>query len=116
MIHSWKIPGKTPSLNSLLSWHWTKRGRESRSWFLKVIALCGQRKERQDRKCVIGFLSYRPKLIDTDNLIGGIKALRDSFVKAGWLHDDSPQWCEAVYAQELCKKGQEHTLVEIKEL
>ncbi len=40
------------------------------------------------------------KLYDDDNLAGACKALRDGIVDAGWLVNDSPQWCTATYGQE----------------
>jgi Holliday junction resolvase RusA-like endonuclease len=36
---------------------------------------------------------------DRDNLVGGMKPIRDALTKAGLLVDDAEKWCQAHYGQ-----------------
>jgi hypothetical protein len=66
-------------------------------WWRKMIVFMGQTKPTG--KMRVTFTSFRRNLLDSDNLVGGIKSIRDCLVKLGWLVDDSPQHCEFVYCQ-----------------
>jgi hypothetical protein len=59
----------------------------------------------------VTFTCYRGRLIDSDNLVTGLKALRDSLVVARLIEDDSPKWAEFTYSQE--KRGKTLARTEI---
>lgn len=59
------------------------------------------RVKRVEIKVKVTIISYRFKLMDTQSLYGGgSKGLLDTFVRFGWLYDDSPKWCELKIEQE----------------
>ena len=51
------------------------------------------------------FTSYRSRTLDTDNLSGGLKYLRDALKDMRLIHDDSPKWLDAEYRQEIDSKN-----------
>lgn len=56
---------------------------------------------RTKRKVKILIVSYRKMLVDCQSLYGGSsKGLVDVLVRMGWLHDDSPDWCDPKIEQE----------------
>ncbi len=58
--------------------------------------------------------SYRSKLLDITNLIGGSKGLIDSLVELGLLRDDCPEFANFAFRQEKCKRDDERTVIEIE--
>ncbi len=107
--------GRSPSLNQTLKSHWAVRLKDGRKWFHAVIAAAGFKKPQEERFIILTLTSYRCKLLDTDNLAGGMKSIRDAIVRAGYMKDDSPAHCTVNYHQELCKKGQERVHVQIQD-
>lgn len=107
--------GRSPSLNQLLGMHWAVRLKSERKWFHAIIATAGFKKPPETRFIILTLTSYRVKLLDVDNLIGGMKKLLDAIVRAGYMKDDSPEHCTVNYHQELCKKGQERVHVQIQD-
>ncbi len=115
MIKTFDLIGRSPSLNQLLTMHWSKRLKHNRQWFHAVIATAGFKKPPEERFILLTLTSYRLKLLDLDNLIGGLKGCVDSIVRAGLMKDDSPEHCTINYHQEKCKKGQERVHVQIQD-
>jgi hypothetical protein len=59
--------------------------------------VCGE--PHGDRKFKVKFTCYRKRLLDDDNLRGGLKPVRDCLILAGFLKDDSPKWGVFEYEQ-----------------
>ncbi len=114
MRKSFTIPGKILSLNRLFSLHWSKRSKHNKEWFRKVVAIAGIYKGLPLR-AVLSLRVHLNRRLDTDNMIGGCKALKDAIVSAGWMRDDSDKWCEVVYFQVKCPKGQERVDVYVQD-
>ena len=53
--------------------------------------------------------SYRSRLCDFANLVGGAKAIPDCLIQLGWLRDDAPQWLTATYEQTVVAAAQART-------
>jgi len=51
------------------------------------------------------FTSYRSRRLDSDNLSGGLKYLRDTLKDVRLIYDDSPRWLKAEYRQEIDSKS-----------
>jgi len=87
------LPIVTPSLNELLRMHWAEKTRLRKIYEAHlrgsiygigmeiVPALKGKK-----RKAII--TSYRPRRIDTDNYIGGLKILIDAMRDVCLIYDD----------------------------
>jgi hypothetical protein len=61
---------------------------------------------RTARRVQIIITSYRSRLVDQQSLYGGsAKGLVDILVRTGWVHDDSPDWCDLRITQEKVLQG-----------
>lgn len=69
--------------------HWAARHRRHKAQRFAVLAVLGPRSRRPPLPCVVTLTRKGPRKLDTDNLAGGFKAVRDAV--AEWLGvDDSP--------------------------
>lgn len=56
---------------------------------------------RAEKKVRVTIFSLRQRKIDRQSLFGGsAKGLLDVLVRLGWVHDDTPDWCELYMGQE----------------
>lgn len=112
----------TPSGNELLRMHFRARKREQnvfaalllgqiRQWeHINDFAGNGTIKATGKRKVTITRVGKR--MLDVDNGFSGCKALLDEIRKFGLLIDDSPEFCDLVFAQEKLPKGLDpHTVI-----
>ena len=89
----------TPSNNVLIRMHYRARKRLKESYMWELLAAMNENGINQvnvvpgDRKKLM-IISYRKKLLDPDNLTGGLKVLIDSLVDMRLIHDDSPKYLE----------------------
>jgi hypothetical protein len=72
-------------------------------------------KERPDHKVRLVVTSYRNRLLDYGNLVGGCKAIPDCLIRLGYLHDDAPKWLDCEYRQTQVPRGAERTVIVIDE-
>jgi len=89
------IPRITPSLNKLLAMHWTERHKLLRTWNWEVKAAMREtyKEIRFDHpKRRVKIISYRKKICDEDNFIGGLKPLIDALILNHLLVDDSDKF------------------------
>ncbi len=105
---------RVPSQNRSTYSHWTTYAKERDIWYALLRARL-KPKDPPDCKMYVSIVSYRTRLLDYGNLVGGCKALLDGMVRLGHLKDDAPKWLECLYRQELVKKSDERTEIEIKE-
>jgi hypothetical protein len=56
--------------------------------------------------------SYRTRLVDYANLVGGAKPIPDALIRLGWLKDDNPRWFHCDYFQFQVTKDKERTELE----
>lgn len=90
------VPDLTPTNNVLLRMHWRRRQALNRDWvwLIKAALLCNNidlKKFSFGKRRHVHIMSYRKKLVDDDNLIGGTKSLIDSLVANKILIDDDPE-------------------------
>ena len=86
------IPRLTPSLNKLIRMHWRERQKLMKTWDWEVKAAMSEtyreiRFEHPKRNLRI--ISYRKRISDEDNFVGGLKPLIDALVLNHLLVDDS---------------------------
>jgi len=110
------IPGLSPSRNETDKWtakrqFWQKRKLKEIYGWLIFKDLNSQRIDLENiqvtapvkRKVI--FTSYRSRRLDSDNLSGGLKYLRDTLKDVRLIYDDSPRWLKAEYRQEIDSKN-----------
>jgi len=88
------LPGiVTPSLNQVSRWlqyeYYKIIQMKKDYWNMLLLAAAHeeQYKAKPEEKRIVHFYSYRPRKIDSDNLSGGMKYLRDQLEKMGLITD-----------------------------
>ncbi len=105
------VPELTPSNNTLIRMHFRRRSALNIEWVWRIKAALMMdnvdlTKLKFRKKRYVQIISYRKKLVDTDNLIGGAKCLIDSLVKNEILIDDNPSHLCLVVQGEIDLKSQ----------
>ena len=110
------IPDKIHSLNVLNNYHWGKKLRLKKQYQLLIR---NQMRLWDRKKCEIHdvfdlkIISYRSRLLDQDNLIGGSKLLIDALCDEGFIWDDCPKYLRTAEYHQTKRKGMENkTLIE----
>lgn len=95
------FPIKIESRNYFDIRHWSVRYKDSQAWERRIVDWCLINKIGRVAKTKkrIKFYSQRTRLLDSDNLAGGFKGMRDAIKRVGLIVDDSPKWLEAEYFQ-----------------
>lgn len=105
---TFEIAGSIPSLNMLLRRHWGFRRKLQRDWTEWVFWAPNSYVERHElhghakrkHKMRVKITAHRYRLLDKDNLYGSTgKICLDALKKAGYIHDDRPEFCEATVEQ-----------------
>ena len=115
---SWllEIPLPTPSLNTILTSHWSNRRRMKANWGWAIKAEAVRLnvpKAEKLRRVIVTRLGS--KVLDYDNLVGGAKeVLVDNLRDLGLIVDDCPDLVQVTYKQTV--GGQRGTLIEIQEV
>jgi hypothetical protein len=104
---------KLPSQNETLYRHWKAYTTERDAWFVLLRAQLAPCKP-VDYPVRMAIRSYRTRLIDYANLVGGSKPIPDCLIRLGYLKDDSPRWFECTYEQFLAPKSSQRTEIEFR--
>ena len=108
-----ELPFATPSNNAVMRMHHRDRTRQHTEYTWQVKAL-GQLPRFE--KCHVTVIRYGNRLIDFDNMGGGLKFLMDAMVKNNILADDSPKCVLSLKLwQEKCKRADEKTVVMVEQ-
>lgn len=120
------IKKRIVSQNKRDKMHWAARSKDRDDWasrFCVMVYQTGaQEYLRPKGKRLVRVVSYRKRLCDIANLIGGAKGMIDALTRSRLIVDDSPQWMDATYEQHKVKyspvrgdrdAGVECTVVEI---
>jgi len=106
------VPRRLPSQNVSHYRHWSVYRKERDIWFVLLRAqLPPRRPVAEPVRAVIR--SYRNRLVDYGNLVGGAKMIPDCLIRLGWLADDSPQWFDCRYEQHQVPRADERTEIEL---
>ena len=92
------IERQIPSQNEFQYSGWRKYRRERNMWYTLLRSKLIPR-QPVDRKMAAIIVSYRPRLLDMGNLVGGAKPIPDGLKRLGYIRDDSPEWFTAEYRQ-----------------
>jgi hypothetical protein len=111
MSHLVTIKRRVPSQNQVQYGHWSRYAKERDMWFI----LLRQQLPPQQSVTVptrIAIRSFRTRLLDYANLVGGAKPIPDCLIRLGYLKDDSPDWFRCTYEQFRVGKDEERTEIE----
>ena len=88
--------------------HWSAYRKERDAWAMLLRAQLPQRPP-VTVPVRLSIASFRTRLCDYANLVGGAKPIPDCLIQLGWLKDDHPDWMTGVYEQHVVTKAQERT-------
>tara|TARA_R110000824_G_scaffold176451_2_gene355433 strand:+ start:6351 stop:6707 length:357 start_codon:yes stop_codon:yes gene_type:complete len=106
------LNNKIESRNVLDRQHWAVKRKSKGIWALFVrnqMKLCKVEKSKEGERFKLTIISYRKRLLDKDNLYGGIKGLLDACIDEELIYDDSPKYLDLEVDQYTCKK--EETII-----
>lgn len=109
-MHEVTIRRRSPSQNKTQYRHWRDYHAEKSAW-LRLLRAALPTRIPEPRFVEIALLSYRIRLCDYANLVGGAKPIPDALILLGYLWDDSPRWFKASYEQHQVAKGDERTVI-----
>ena len=101
------LNNKVESRNILDRQHWAVKRKSKQIWALFVrnqMKLNKIKKAKAGEKFKLTIVSYRKKLLDYDNLVGGIKGLLDACIDEELIWEDSPKYLDLVVEQYTSKK------------
>lgn len=106
-----ELPGIiTPSNNVILRWKANRHFsniKALKKMYWDMLHLCKAHyniyQVEPEQKRIVVFRSFRKRLLDHDNLVGGCKYLLDTLEKIGLIYKDSPRYIEVSYFQQKCK-------------
>ncbi len=107
------IRRRVPSQNQAQYRHWSIYTRERDVWFLLLRSQLAPREPPTEPVRLV-IHSYRLRLIDYANLVGGAKAIPDCLIRLGYIKDDSPRWFSCDYFQTQVARGDERTELSFK--
>ena len=98
---------KIESRNILDRQHWAVKRKSKQIWALFVrnqMKLNKIKKAKAGEKFKLTIVSYRRRLLDVDNLYGGVKGLLDACIDEELIWEDSPKYLDLVVEQYTSKK------------
>ncbi len=114
------LPKATPSLNRFTFRHWRVQSSAKKDWAIILLAAIGAQREkyRATGKRRLTVVRFGVRLLDYDNLVGGMKScVIDNLRKFGLLLDDSPDMMELVALQEKTPKGvKAHSVLTLEDM
>lgn len=111
------LPFASPSLNQLLHWdvHRYKRFRDTAERLIDArLWELGWSPPDTPTRMRVTFRRYSFGRLDSDNLAGGCKPLRDCLQRLRVVPVDSDRWLEARYEQIEAPRGRQYRKTEIK--
>lgn len=106
---------RIPSQNSSQYRHWSHYTRERDAWFLALRRALPPNTPPLG-KVRLRITSYRSRLVDFANLVGGAKPIPDCLVRLGYIRDDGPEWFDCEYRQFKVPRAEERTEIEFLEV
>ena len=101
------LPNKIESRNVLDRKHWAVKRRCKQIWALLIRNQMRLKKIKEcdiEEKFKLCIISYRKKLLDYDNLVGGCKQLIDACSEEKLIWDDAPKYLDLKVEQHIGKK------------
>ncbi len=102
---------RIPSQNKSTYAHWSAYAKEKKAW--SILMAAGLPKRTPPTSPVhIRLTSYRNRLLDYANLVGGAKIIPDQLKRLGYIKDDSVRWFRCDYFQVQVPRVDERTVLE----
>lgn len=101
-----------PSQNNSQYAPWHVYHKEKKAWAILIGAALPKRAKPPAEPVRMRITSYRNRLCDFANLVGGAKPIPDLLKKLGYLRDDNPRWFQCEYIQIQVPRKEERTLIE----
>ncbi len=105
------IQRRVPSQNKSQYSHWRNYTRERDAWYVLMRSQLTPQ-DQVDFPVRLAIRSFRNRLVDYANLVGGAKPIPDCLIKLGYLKDDSPKWFRCTYEQFQVPRAEERTEIE----
>lgn len=105
------IRRRVPSQNQSQYKHWRNYTRERDAWFVLLRSQLSPIHQVEE-PVRMAIRSYRNRLVDYANLVGGAKPIPDCLIRLGYLKDDSPNWFRCTYEQFQVPRTEERTEIE----
>lgn len=105
------IKRRVPSQNTNQYRHWSHYRKERDHWFILLRQQLPPVRGG-DQPVRLAIRSYRTRLVDYANLVGGAKPIPDCLIRLGYLVDDSPKWFRCSYEQFQVAKAEERTEID----
>ena len=87
------IDHKVFSRNHIDKLHWAEKGKLKGQYRILIRNQMRLNKVKEtDKKCNIKITCYVKRLMDTDNMWGGLKQFIDALSTENFIYDDSPNW------------------------
>jgi hypothetical protein len=106
------IKRRLPSQNKCHGSHWRTYRKEFDVWAWMMGLALPLRTSPPTTQVCIRIISYRNRLCDFANLVGGSKPIPDILKRRGYIRDDKPEWFHCEYAQVQVPKTDERTVIE----
>jgi hypothetical protein len=106
------IRRRVPSQNASMYRHWSRYTAERDAWFVLLRGQLTPRRAPPDQPVRLAIRSYRQRLVDFANLVGGAKPIPDCLIRLGYIKDDNPKWFDCQYLQLQVGKSDERTEIE----
>lgn len=103
------IKRRVPSQNRSQYRHWSLYRQERDAWFILLRQQLPPRRPDDLSKVRMRIVSYRTRLCDFANLVGGAKPIPDCLIRLGYLKDDAPKWFDCAYEQHQVPAADERT-------
>lgn len=100
---------RIPSQNDTTYRHWRLYVQEKKQWKIQLRAALKPRLKAPDHLVYLQITSYRNRLLDFANLVGGAKPIPDCLQEMRYLRDDSPEWVKIDYYQQKVPRAEERT-------
>lgn len=118
------VPSATPSLNTTIRMHWSKRKKIQVEWAYMLLAswreiadaeMIARKDAGKKHMADICIERYGSRCLDYDNLVGGAKeVVTDNLIKLGFIDDDNQEKCRfSFHSKRMKKKEKPHTIVRI---
>ena len=98
------------SVNDWMYGHWRAYTKVRDTWMVYIRQQMRQQEPPSHPVSMI-LTSYRGRVIDYGNLVGGAKPIPDCLKRLGYIKDDSPAWFNCEYKQFKTPKARQHCTI-----
>jgi hypothetical protein len=107
---------KLESQNKTQWAHWTAYHHYATKWRNALTLCLGRCSSPPDGKMKVTIASFRSRLLDQGNLVGGAKPIPDALKHLGWIKDDTPDLVDIAYSQSKTDRKKRGTEITIQPL